>query len=58
VLAAFGPKRIMYGSDWPVVLLAADYARWFGTVQNAIGKLSKTEQERIMGGTAVEAYGL
>jgi len=58
VLGAFGPKRIMYGSDWPVVLLAADYARWFGTVQNAIGKLSKTEQERIMGGTAVEAYGL
>jgi L-fuconolactonase len=58
VLGAFGPKRIMYGSDWPVVLLAADYARWFGTVRNAIGKLSKTEQERIMGGTAVEAYGL
>jgi L-fuconolactonase len=58
VLGAFGPKRIIYGSDWPVVLQAADYARWFGTVQNAIGKLSKTEQERIMGGTAVEAYGL
>jgi L-fuconolactonase len=58
VLAAFGPKRLMYGSDWPVMLLAGDYARWFGTMQNAIGKLSKAEQERIMGGTAAEAYGI
>jgi L-fuconolactonase len=58
VLAAFGPRRLMYGSDWPVMLLAGDYARWFGTVQNAIGKLSKAEQERIMGGTAAEAYGI
>jgi L-fuconolactonase len=58
VLGAFGPRRIMYGSDWPVLLRASDYARWFGTVNNAISKLSKAEQERIMGGTAVEAYGL
>ena len=58
VLEAFGPQRVMYGSDWPVMLLAGEYARWFGTVQNAIAKLSKAEQERIMGGTAAEAYGL
>jgi L-fuconolactonase len=57
-LAAFGPRRLMYGSDWPVLLLAGDYARWFGTVSNAISKLSKAEQERIMGGTAAEAYGI
>jgi len=48
----------MYGSDWPVMLLAAEYAQWLGVVTNAIAKLSKAEQERIMGGTAVEAYGL
>ena len=48
----------MYGSDWPVMLLAGEYARWFGAVTNAIAKLSKAEQDRIMGGTAVEAYGL
>jgi L-fuconolactonase len=58
VLAAFGPRRIMYGSDWPVLLLASDYARWFGTVNNAIAKLSKSEQSRIMGETAIEAYAL
>lgn len=57
-IAAFGPRRLMYGSDWPVLLLAGDYARWFGTVSNAISKLSKAEQERIMGGTAAEAYGI
>ena len=58
VLQAFGPKRLMYGSDWPVMLLAGEYAQWYGVVTNAIAKLSKPEQERIMGGTAVEAYGL
>jgi L-fuconolactonase len=58
VLAAFGPRRLMYGSDWPVMLLAGDYARWYGTVTNAIAKLSKSEQDRIMGGTAAEAYGI
>jgi len=58
VLSAFGPKRLMYGSDWPVMLLAGGYVQWYGLVTNAISKLSKTEQDRIMGGTAVEAYGL
>jgi L-fuconolactonase len=58
VLQAFGPRRLMYGSDWPVMLLAGEYAQWYGVVTNAISKLSKTEQDRIMGGTAVEAYGL
>lgn len=58
VLEAFGPRRLMYGSDWPVMLLAGDYVRWFSTVKQAVGKLSKAEQDRILGGTAVEAYGL
>ena len=58
VLQAFGPKRLMYGSDWPVMLLAGDYVRWYDVVANTIAKLSKPEQERIMGGTAAEAYGL
>jgi L-fuconolactonase len=58
VLQAFGPARLMYGSDWPVMLLAGEYAQWYGVVANAIARLSKPERERIMGGTAVEAYGL
>jgi L-fuconolactonase len=58
VLGAFGPRRVMYGSDWPVMLLAGDYERWYRTVRLAIAKLSQADQDRIMGGTAAEAYGI
>jgi L-fuconolactonase len=58
VLSAFGPKRLMFGSDWPVMLLNANYDEWYGVVTNAISKLSKAEQNRVMGETAIEAYGL
>jgi len=58
VLAAFGPRRLMFGSDWPVCLAACDYSRWQQLVADWISKLSAAEQARILGGTAVEAYGL
>ena len=58
VLDAFAPQRLMFGSDWPVCLAACEYARWHRLVSGFIGSLSPGEQERIMGGTAVEVYGL
>lgn len=58
VLESFGPKRCMFGSDWPVMLAATDYKRWVNVVQWVIAGLSKAEQERVLGGTAVEAYKL
>ena len=58
VLDAFGPRRLMFGSDWPVCLAACDYARWHKLVSGWIAKLSTDEQTRVLGGTAVEAYGL
>jgi L-fuconolactonase len=58
VVEAFTPKRIMFGSDWPVVSLASSYRRWIDTVRAAIAQLSTTERERILGGTAIDAYGL
>ena len=58
VLEAFGPERVMFASDWPVCLLACRYERWFEVVGNFISRLSKSEQERIWGGTACEAYKL
>ena len=58
VLEAFTPERIMFGSDWPVVRLASSYRRWVDTVRAAIARLSTTERERILAGTAIEAYGL
>jgi L-fucono-1,5-lactonase len=57
-LEAFGPRRLMFGSDWPVCLLATSYRRWFEAVKDFVAPLSDGERERIMGGTAVEAYGL
>ena len=58
VVEAFTPNRLMFGSDWPVMTLASSYRRWMATIQSAIAQLSVTEKERILGGTAVEAYGL
>ena len=58
VLEAFGPGRLMFGSDWPVCLAACRYGRWFEIVSEFIGGLSSSEQERILGGTAAEVYGL
>jgi L-fuconolactonase len=58
VLAAFGPSRLMFGSDWPVLTLASDYQTWVHTVQSLIADLSTDERDRIMSGTAREAYRL
>jgi len=58
VLEAFGPKRLMFGSDWPVLTLASTYGRWLSTVQRAMAALSPSEQEWIFSKTAIEAYGL
>lgn len=57
-LEAFGPKRLMFGSDWPVILLASPYKRWVETVEGALSSLSEDERRRIFGGTAIEAYHL
>lgn len=58
VLDAFGPRRLMFGSDWPVCLVACDYARWRQTISDFISQLSPSEQTAVMGDTAVGAYRL
>lgn len=58
VLEAFGAQRLMFGSDWPVCLVAADYARWFATVESLVQPLSTTERDAIFGGTATAFYHL
>jgi len=57
-LSAFGAKRAMFGSDWPVCLLAITYQRWVDIVNKAAARLSLAEQQRLWSGTAIEAYGL
>lgn len=58
VLDCFGPRRLLFGSDWPVCLLAASYARWVEVVRNFASQLSGTEQEWVFQRTAREAYRL
>ncbi len=58
VLEAFGPSRLMFGSDWPVCLVACDYLRWHQAAARSIERLSPDEQAQILGGTAARAYRL
>ena len=57
-LTAFGPERLMFGSDWPVCLLSGDYAEVAGIVKDFVAQLSAVEQAAIWGGTATRFYGL
>ena len=58
VLETFGPGRLMIGSDWPVCLLAGDYATVTGAVRDFIGSLSESEQAAVLGGNAARFYGI
>ena len=58
VLDAFGTDRLLYGSDWPVCLLAASYAEQLGVVEGAISDLSDSEQAKIMGQNTIDFYNL
>lgn len=55
-LEAFGPERLMFGSDWPVCMLAASYSQVFDIVKNFTQKLSIAEQTQIWGQTAEKFY--
>jgi predicted TIM-barrel fold metal-dependent hydrolase len=58
VLDAFGPSRVMFGSDWPVCLLAASYADVVSAALELTAELTQDEQAQVFGGTAARAYGL
>jgi L-fuconolactonase len=55
---AFGPDRLMYGSDWPVALLAASYDQVFALVRDYFSGLSSDVEERFFGLNAARFYGL
>ncbi len=57
-LEAFGPERLMYGSDWPVCLLRTSYADWKSTVAKLAGELNQREQDAFWSGNAIRAYSL
>lgn len=58
VFAAFGPERIMWGSDWPVCRLQAEYGDWHQVAMQLTEKLSTQDRAQIFGGTACRFYRL
>lgn len=57
-LEAFTPKRLMFGSDWPVCLLMAQHKEWVVTVKELASELSADEQADFFANTAIQAYNL
>ena len=56
VITCFGPRRLLWGSDWPVVNLAGGYTKWFAAAQTLLADLSPDEKADIFGGNAVRTY--
>ena len=56
VFDAFGPDRLMIGSDWPVCLLAGDYGTVMGLVENYMAGGPAAEREKVLGGNAARFY--
>jgi len=58
VFETFAPGRLMFGSDWPVCLVAASYQRVVALVEDYAGYLAAAEQDDLFGGSAARFYGL
>ncbi|WP_232664946.1 amidohydrolase family protein [Pseudonocardia sp. TRM90224] len=58
VLGAFGPDRVLYGSDWPVCELAGGYPAVWASTQEFLAGLSEAERTAVRSGTARRAYAL
>ncbi len=58
LLECFGPTRLLWGSDWPVVNLAGGYARWLETTEELLADLTPPERDAILGATAARVYAI
>lgn len=58
VLRAFGPERVIWGSDWPVVNLASDYPGWLDASARLLQRLTEPERAQVMGLNAIHFYRL
>ncbi len=58
VLESFGPRRLLFGSDWPVAILAAGYDEVVEIVEDFLEPLSCSEKDAVLGGNAALFYGL
>ncbi len=57
-MAIFGEDRVMFGSDWPVCLVAASYSRVFAALEEVLGDISATTRQKILGENARAFYRL
>ena len=58
ILSAFGADRVMFGSDWPVCLLASDYAGVVALARSLVTGLSDGERTAVFASTAARVYGI
>jgi len=58
LLECFGPERMMWGSDWPVVNLAGGYSRWRAATDALLTHLAAADRDAVLGKTAVRFYAL
>ena len=58
LLTAFGPDRVLFGSDWPVCTLAGPYGDVYALAEQAVAALDPAEQDAVLGGNAARVYGL
>ena len=58
LLAHFGPSRLMWGSDWPVLNLNGDYPTWHAVANALLASLSQTQCDAVFGGNAAAFYRL
>ena len=57
LLEQFGPARLLWGSDWPVVCLAGGYVHWREATEALLAGLADAERDAVLGGTAARFYG-
>jgi L-fuconolactonase len=58
LLDTFGPQRLLWGSDWPVLELAATYRDWWSEVQELLAPLDAAGHAGVLGGNACRVYRL
>jgi len=58
LLVVFGPQRLLWGSDWPVVNLAGGYARWREATMELLREQPDADRDAVLGGIAAAVYGL
>jgi L-fuconolactonase len=56
VVTCFGPRRLLWGSDWPVVNLAGGYAKWLAAAETLLADLAPQEKADVFGGNAARIY--